>query len=112
MTPDTEGIAERIVQDPKILVGKPTIKGTRISVELVLEHLAVNPDLDDLFAAYPELTIDDVRAVLAYARASVEQGQQAPRNIPTARGRGSCSTRNVESERAGVAGPASAQARR
>lgn len=63
--------ADRIVIDPAILVGKPTIRGTRVSVELVLEHLAANPDLGELFAAFPHLTLDDVRACLAYAQAVV-----------------------------------------
>lgn len=58
--------ADRIVQDPEIMVGKPTVRGTRITVEAVLDHLAANPDLDDLFAAYPRLTRDDLKAVLAY----------------------------------------------
>ena len=61
---------ERIIQDPAIMVGKPVVKGTRIPVELVLGHLAHNPDLDELFAAYPHLTIEDVQACLAYARAT------------------------------------------
>jgi uncharacterized protein (DUF433 family) len=60
---------ERIVRDPNILVGKPTVKGTRLSVDLVLQILAYEPDLDELFAAYPRLTVEDVKAVLAYARA-------------------------------------------
>lgn len=67
---------DRIVRDPKILVGKPTVRGTRIPVELVLQHLEENPDLDDLFAAYPRLTEDDVKACLAYARKAV--GSQRP----------------------------------
>jgi uncharacterized protein (DUF433 family) len=58
---------DRIVTNPAILVGKPTVRGTRISVELVLAHLAENPDLADLFAAYPRLTVEDVTACLAYA---------------------------------------------
>ncbi len=65
-------VRDRIVRDPKILVGKPTIRGTRIPVELVLEHLSGNPDLDDLFAAYPELAVNDVRGVFIYARTAVE----------------------------------------
>ena len=81
MADHSESVTERIVQDPKILLGKPVVKGTRISVELVLEHLAANPDLDDLFGAYPELTVDDVKAVLAYAHTVVEHGQQASRFI-------------------------------
>jgi uncharacterized protein (DUF433 family) len=60
---------DRIIADPDIMVGKPVVKGTRIPVELVLGELAANPDLDELFAAYPRLTIEDVRACLDYAQA-------------------------------------------
>lgn len=63
---------EGISADPSVLVGKPVVKGTRISVELILEHLADNPDVVELFAAYPELTIEDVKAALAYARDVIE----------------------------------------
>ena len=58
---------ERISVDPAIMVGKPVVVGTRIPVARVLESLAVQPDLTELFAAYPRLTGDDVRACLAYA---------------------------------------------
>ncbi len=59
---------DRIVVDPEIMVGKPVVKGTRIPVELVLAHLAETPDIADLFAAYPRLTLDDIKACLAYAK--------------------------------------------
>jgi uncharacterized protein (DUF433 family) len=80
---------DRIVRDPKILVGKPVVRGTRIPVELVLKHLAHNPDLNELFAAYPRLTVEDVKACLAYAGALVETSQRArpPRASATARSR-------------------------
>jgi uncharacterized protein (DUF433 family) len=68
-------VQERIVQDPAIMVGKPVVRGTRIPVERVLAHLAQTPDLDDLFAAYPELTMEDVRACLEFARAAVAGGR-------------------------------------
>jgi uncharacterized protein (DUF433 family) len=55
------------------MVGKPVVRGTRIPVERVLAHLVNNPDLQDLFAAYPELTAEDVKACLAYAHAVVER---------------------------------------
>lgn len=78
----------RITQDPEIMVGKPVITGTRIPVELVLAHLAYNPDLDDLFGAYPHLTREDVQAVLAYAQAVVEaEGKRTRRKpVPSASG--------------------------
>lgn len=66
---------DRIIQDPAVMVGKPVVKGTRIPVELVLQHLAENLDLADLFAAYPELTRDDVKACLAYASTLVEESR-------------------------------------
>jgi uncharacterized protein (DUF433 family) len=49
------------------MLGKPVFKGTRIPVELVVAHLANTPDLNDLFAAYPDLTVADVKACLQYA---------------------------------------------
>jgi uncharacterized protein (DUF433 family) len=64
---------DRITTNPKVMVGKPVVKGTRIPVEQVVAHLANNPDLDDLFAAYPDLTIADVKACLAYAYHAVER---------------------------------------
>jgi uncharacterized protein (DUF433 family) len=64
---------DRITINPHVMVGKPVVKGTRIPVELVVAHLANNPDLNDLFAAYPELTLEDVKACLAFAFHAVER---------------------------------------
>lgn len=58
---------DRIVQDPEILVGKPTIKGTRIAVDLVLRRLAGGWTYAEILESYPRLTEDDIRAALAYA---------------------------------------------
>jgi uncharacterized protein (DUF433 family) len=68
---------ERIIADPAIMVGKPVVKGTRIPVETVLGHLADNPDFDDLFAAYPRLTLEDVQACLAFAEDRVKRTPKA-----------------------------------
>jgi uncharacterized protein (DUF433 family) len=75
---------DRIVTDPKILVGKPVVMGTRIPVEVVLARLAENPDIDDLFAAYPRLKRRDVQACFAYARRLVE-GKAAPTSAKSRR---------------------------
>jgi uncharacterized protein (DUF433 family) len=72
MAPEAGTYRDRIVRDPKIMVGKPVVKGTRIPVERVLAHLADNPDINDLFEAFPRLTSEDVKACLEYARAAVE----------------------------------------
>ena len=69
---------DRIITDPGILVGKPVVRNTRIPVELVLRHLAENPDTTELLAAFPRLTIDDVKACLAYAQALVEGEEVYP----------------------------------
>jgi uncharacterized protein (DUF433 family) len=79
---DPKPYTERITQNPEIMTGKPVVKGTRIPVERVLAHLAQNPDLADLFAAYPELTEEDVKACFAYAHAVIERnGAKARRDI-------------------------------
>jgi len=57
-----------IVCDPKILMGKPSVKGTRISVELILGWLSAGWSIDQLLDAYPSITRDHVFATLAYAR--------------------------------------------
>lgn len=56
-----------ITIDPHILVGKPTIKATRISVELVIDLLASGWTHEQILDSYPTLTADDIRACLAYA---------------------------------------------
>ena len=57
----------RIVSDPKVLCGKPTIAGTRISVELILEKLADGDSVADLLDDYPHITESDVRAAIRFA---------------------------------------------
>jgi uncharacterized protein (DUF433 family) len=59
---------DRITLDPGVLAGKPVVRGTRLSVEFVIGLLAEGWRVDDILAAYPHLTQDDVRACLAYAR--------------------------------------------
>jgi len=56
-----------IVCDPAVLTGKPILKGTRLSVEFVLDLLAASWDSHALQANYPNLTDERIRAVLAYA---------------------------------------------
>jgi uncharacterized protein (DUF433 family) len=70
---------ERVTADPRILGGKPVVRGTRISVGLVLEELAHNPDVAELLAAHPDLTRPDVQACLAYAKAMVTGEEVSPK---------------------------------
>lgn len=73
---------DRIVADAAVMVGKPVVKGTRIPVELVLEELASNPDLDELLAAHPALTVEDVKACLAYAKYLLTEKQDLAHAAP------------------------------
>lgn len=60
-------LRERIGIDPAVLAGKPAVRGTRISVELVLDFLAAGSTTEEILDAYPTLTERDVRACLAFA---------------------------------------------
>jgi uncharacterized protein (DUF433 family) len=61
---------DRIVSNPAILGGKPVIKGTRISVELILEWMASGANRDDIVSRHPHLTAEDVEQALVYAASS------------------------------------------
>jgi uncharacterized protein (DUF433 family) len=58
---------DRIVTDQKIMLGKPVIKGTRITVELILKKLSEGMSLDEVIQAYPHLTREDILAALSYS---------------------------------------------
>ena len=60
-------LLERITINPGVLVGKPTIRGLRITVEQILKALAGGVTVQDLLADYPELEPQDIQAVLLYA---------------------------------------------
>jgi uncharacterized protein (DUF433 family) len=70
---------DRITADPRILGGKPVVRGTRIAVSLVLEELTHNPDVDELLAAHPDLTRADVQACLSYAQTITNNEKVSPK---------------------------------
>lgn len=57
----------KIVSDPKVMFGKPTVRGTRITVEHILRMAAAGHSETEIVDAHPHITIDDVRAALGYA---------------------------------------------
>jgi uncharacterized protein (DUF433 family) len=79
---DREELLNRITVNPGILVGKPTIRGMRISVEQILDALAAGVPEQDLLEDYPMLEPDDIRAVLLYARDVVASERVYPIDIP------------------------------
>lgn len=63
---------ERITVDPKILVGKPVIRGTRIPVSMILNLIADGLTFDQIVGDFPLLTKDDIRAAIEYAGARLD----------------------------------------
>ena len=58
---------ERIVINPEIRSGKPIIRGTRITVTDILEYLAGGMSVEEILLDFPDLNLEDIRAVLAFA---------------------------------------------
>jgi uncharacterized protein (DUF433 family) len=64
---------EHIISDQEVLLGKPTIKGTRISIELILELLAAGWTEQQLLESYPQLTAQNLKAVFSYLKDCMQQ---------------------------------------
>ena len=62
---------DRITSDPGILGGKPIVRGTRISVAMILEWVATGASRDEIIERYPHLSLEDIEQALAYAAASL-----------------------------------------
>jgi uncharacterized protein (DUF433 family) len=60
-------LTERIEMNPRVMLGKPVIRGTRIPVELILRKLSEGASEADLIDAYPRLTREDIQAAMRYA---------------------------------------------
>lgn len=61
-----------IVSDPNVMMGKPIIRGTRITVELILEEFAAGYSEDEVLRAHPHITQEGVRAALAFAAEALQ----------------------------------------
>ena len=70
---------DHIHSDPNILGGKPVVKGTRISVELILEYFEDGASMADILTAYDHITETDVRAAVAFARDLLHEEASAAR---------------------------------
>jgi uncharacterized protein (DUF433 family) len=77
---DNMNYQKRIIVDPKIMIGKPVIKGTRIAVELILKLLAQRVTIDELISQkyYPHLQKSDVYAAIEYAKELVSEERVYP----------------------------------
>ena len=75
-------LLNRIEINPKVMLGKPVIRGTRITVELILEKLAADVPIEDILQDYPRLSRLDVLAAIAYARQVLGTDEIIPRMAP------------------------------
>jgi len=73
-----EQLLGRIAIDPKIMLGKPVIKGTRLTVEYVIDRLAHGATAADLAEEYEGLTLDDIAACLLFAKKSLSETDYMP----------------------------------
>ncbi len=69
---------ERIELNPKVLSGKPILKGTRLAVEFILELLAERWTHTQILRSYPQLSDDDIWAALSYAAETIKQDRIYP----------------------------------
>ncbi|GJL64939.1 MAG: hypothetical protein NPIRA04_35930 [Nitrospirales bacterium] len=65
-------LLERLTMNPKVMVGKPTIKGTRLTVEYILNLLAHGASVTEVLEEYPDLMQEDIQACLLFATKSLE----------------------------------------
>jgi len=67
-----------IIRDPKICGGEPVFQGTRVTLRTVLASLAAGDSPEAILADFPSITLDDVRAAIAFAAASAEEDLPTP----------------------------------
>jgi uncharacterized protein (DUF433 family) len=79
----SENFLDRVVLNPKVMLGKPVIRGTRIPVELLVRMLAQGVPEAEILREYPRLHAEDLRAALAYAAHVVAHEEVFPVTIPS-----------------------------
>ena len=77
-------LLERIIVDPKVMVGKPIIKSTRLSVEYILNLLAHRASIAEILVEYDSLTVEDIQACLLFASRSLENTAFMPLAVENA----------------------------
>lgn len=77
-------LLERIVLNPAVMSGKPVIKGTRLTVEYMLNLLAHDANLDEILNEYEGLTQEDIQACILFAAKSLEDNAFMPLTVETA----------------------------
>lgn len=73
-----EELLKRITLNPKVMMGKPAIKNTRLTVEYILNLLGHGSTIEEILQEYQGLTIDDIQACLIFASKTLENNQFIP----------------------------------
>ncbi len=76
-------LLERITVNPKVMVGKPVIRGTRLTVEFILNLLAHNATIGEILDEYDGLTPEDIQACLLFAKESISKSEFMPLVLET-----------------------------
>lgn len=79
-----EQLLVRISLDPEVMAGKPVIKGTRLTVEYIINLMAHGADAEEILEEYQDLTRDDIRACLMFAAKSLQDSAFMPLTLETA----------------------------
>ena len=77
-------LLERITLNPKVMVGKPVIRGTRLTVEFILNLLAHGATIPEILDEYNDLKLEDIQACLLFARESLSRTEFMPLVMETA----------------------------
>ncbi|MBK9153066.1 MAG: DUF433 domain-containing protein [Chloracidobacterium sp.] len=81
---DDKALLERIALNPNVLSGKPVIKGTRLSVEFILNLMAHGATISQILEEYEGLTVEDIQACLLFAGESLSRSEFMPLVVETA----------------------------
>jgi len=75
-------VTDRIETNPKVMMGKPVVRGTRITVESILRKISEGTSEEELLDAYPRLTIKDIKAAIRYAADTLAHEEVVILNSP------------------------------
>ena len=81
---DDKVLLERITLNPKVMVGKPVIRGTRLTVEFILNLLAHGASVEEILEEYDGLKTEDIKACLLFAKESISKTEFMPLTLETA----------------------------
>lgn len=81
---DDRTLLDRISVNPKVMMGKPVIKGTRLTVEFIVNLMAHGSTIDDIIAEYEGLKPEDIQACLLFAGESLSKAEFMPLVVETA----------------------------